>query len=84
MIYSVMNEGAKKVTQTHEIIVWWKKLSAGKPYNTGNEFERYKVKSEIYDKILEKLPHVKRSSIRRAVNTHLGWTQQPKKIEVTA
>lgn len=84
MIYSVMNEGAKKVTQTDEIIVWWKKLSVGKPFNSGSELDRYKAKSEIYDKIIEKLPHVKRSSIRRAVNTHLGWTQQPKKIEVSA
>ena len=84
MIYSVMNEGAKKVTQTQEILVWWKKFSVGKLNDSQDKLETYKIKSEIYDKILERLPNVKRSSIRRAVNTHLGWTQQPKKIEVSA
>ena len=87
MIPSLMNEGnrgTKPINQTTEIIVWWKKLGNGKLEKGMNDLEKLKIKSEIYDKILVELPHVKRATIRRAVNTHLGWTPKPKKVEVSA
>jgi hypothetical protein len=87
MIPSLMNEGnrgTKTINQTTEIIVWWKKLVNGKLQKANNDLEKLKIKSEIYDKILVELPHVKRATIRRAVNTHLGWTPKPKKVEVSA
>ncbi len=87
MIPSLMNQGnrgAKQINQTTEILVWWKKLVNGKLEKTNNDLEKLKIKSEIYDKILVELPHVKRATIRRAVNTHLGWTPKPKKVEVSA
>lgn len=87
MIPSLMNEGnrgTKTINQTTEILVWWKKLGNGKLEKTKNDLEKLKIKSEIYDKILVELPHVKRATIRRAVNTHLGWTPKPKKVEVSA
>ncbi len=91
MIRSLMNEGGginpKKFTQTAEILVWWKKLSNGKLEKGKSKIEKLRIKSEIYDRIVLELPKVKRASIRRAVNTHLGWTQQPKqvkKVEVSA
>ncbi len=84
---SLMNKGVgtklSTVTQTHEILVWWKKLGNGKLEKAKNGVEREKTKSEIYDKILIELPHVKRATIRRAVNTHLGWTPKPKKVEAS-
>jgi len=76
--------GIKQVSQTDEIIVWWKKLGNGKLEKASNNIEKLKIKSEIYDKILAELPQVKRATIRRAVNTHLGWTPKPKKVEVSA
>jgi len=86
MIPSLMNEGdsGTKLNQTVEIIVWWKKLANGKMGKSKNSIEETRVKSEIYDKILAELPHVKRATIRRAVNTHLGWTPKRKKVEVSA
>ncbi len=87
MIPSLMNEGnrgTKTINQTTEILVWWKKLVNGKLAKANNDLEKLKIKSEIYDKILVELPHVKRATIRRAVNTHLGWTPKPKKVEVSA
>lgn len=88
MIPSLMNQGTgtekKSFTQTKEIIVWWKKLGNGKLEKASNDLEKLKIKSEIYDKILLELPQVKRATIRRAVNTHLGWTPKPKKVEVSA
>jgi len=87
MIPSLMNQGnrgTKTINQTTEIIVWWKKLVNGKLEKTNDDLEKLKIKSEIYDKILVELPHVKRATIRRAVNTHLGWTPKPKKVEVSA
>ncbi len=88
MIPSLMNEGNRgtdtKINQTTEILVWWKKLGNGKLEKANNDLEKLKIKSEIYDKILTELPHVKRATIRRAVNTHLGWTPKPKKVEVSA
>ncbi|MCP6727428.1 MAG: hypothetical protein KJI69_05465 [Patescibacteria group bacterium] len=87
MIPSLMNEGnrgTKTINQTTEILVWWKKLGNGKLEKANNDLEKLKIKSQIYDKILVELPHVKRATIRRAVNTHLGWTPKPKKVEVSA
>ena len=87
MIPSLMNQGnrgTKTINQTTEILVWWKKLVNGKLEKTNDDLEKLKIKSEIYDKILVELPHVKRATIRRAVNTHLGWTPKPKKVEVSA
>ena len=87
MIPSLMNEGntgTKPINQTTEILVWWKKLGNGKTGKAKNSIEETRIKSEIYDKILAELPHVKRATIRRAVNTHLGWTPKRKKVEVSA
>jgi len=79
-----MNQGgSKRVTQTDQIIVRWKKHENGQLKKAKNSIEKIKMKSEIYDKILQELPNIKRPSIRRAVNAYLS-TPKPKKVEVTA
>jgi len=70
-----MNVGTqKRVTQTDQILVRWKKHDNGRLKNAKGETEKLRLKSEIYDKILSELPNIKRPSIRRAVNTYLSST----------
>jgi len=78
-----MNGGTKRVTQTDQIIVRWKKHENGQLKNAKNNIDKIKIKSEIYDKILQEIPNIKRPSIRRAVNSYLS-THKPKKVEVNA
>jgi len=79
-----MNQGgSKRVTQTDQIIVRWEKHENGQLKKAKNSIDKMKIKSEIYDKILEELPNIKRPSIRRAVNSYLS-TRKPKKVEVNA
>lgn len=68
----MMQGGSKRVTQTDQIIVRWKKHENGQLKNAKNRVEKLRIKSEIYDKILQELPNIKRPSIRRAVNSYLS------------
>lgn len=71
-----MNEGGtlKKITQTDQILVRWKKHENGQLKKTTDKVEQMRIKSRIYDKILDELPNIKRPSIRRAVNSYLAST----------
>lgn len=71
-----MKEGGtlKKVTQTDQIVVRWKKHENGQLKKTSDKLEQMRIKSQIYDKILAELPNIKRASIRRAVNSYLAST----------
>ena len=60
----------KPINQTRQILDCYQSL---KKQNLG--------KSELYDKIGEKLPTVPRPTIRRAVNQHLGYKPKPKTQE---
>lgn len=71
-----MNKGGtvKKITQTDQILVRWKKHENGQLKKTSDKLEQMRIKSQIYDKILDDLPNIKRPSIRRAVNSYLAST----------
>lgn len=74
----------KRVTQTDQIVVRWKKHENGQLKKANGKEEEKKIKSDIYDKILTELPNVQRPSIRRAVNSYLSSTTNTKKVEVSA